>query len=64
MSDELVERVARLTGGQGDERRFATAIDGLTLLRSNRERLPAPLIMKPALCVVVQGAKWTTFGGR
>ncbi|MDR0244045.1 MAG: AraC family transcriptional regulator [Burkholderia sp.] len=64
MSDELVERVARLTGDQGDERRFATAIDGLILLRSNRERLPAPLIMKPALCVVVQGAKWTTFGGR
>ncbi|KAG8153576.1 AraC family transcriptional regulator [Burkholderia catarinensis] len=64
MSDELVERVTRLTGGQGDERQFATAIDGLILLRSNRERLPAPLIMKPALCVVVQGAKWTTFGGR
>ncbi|VWB05192.1 AraC family transcriptional regulator [Burkholderia arboris] len=64
MSEELVERVARLTGEQGDERRFETAIDGLILLRSNRERLPAPLIMRPALCVVVQGAKWTTFGGR
>ncbi|VWB56815.1 AraC family transcriptional regulator [Burkholderia lata] len=64
MSDELVERVARLTGAAGEESPFATAIDGLILLRSNREKLPAPLIMKPALCVVVQGAKWTTFGGR
>ncbi|KVL27308.1 AraC family transcriptional regulator [Burkholderia sp. MSMB1835] len=64
MSDELLERVAHLTGGQRDESPVATAIDGLILLRSNRERLSAPRIMKPALCVVVQGAKWTTFGGR
>ncbi|KGB92841.1 MULTISPECIES: AraC family transcriptional regulator [Burkholderia] len=64
MSDELLERVAHLTGGQRDESPVATAIDGLVLLRSNRERLSAPRIMKPALCVVVQGAKWTTFGGR
>ncbi|HIC7211454.1 AraC family transcriptional regulator [Burkholderia stabilis] len=64
MSDELIERVARLTGAPGEDSPFATAIDGLILLRANREKLPAPLIMKPALCVVVQGAKWTTFGGR
>ncbi|AOI88385.1 AraC family transcriptional regulator [Burkholderia pseudomultivorans] len=64
MSNELIERVARATGEQGGDGPFATPIDGVILLRSSREKLPAPLIMNPALCVVAQGAKWTTFGGR
>ncbi|MGS0891304.1 AraC family transcriptional regulator N-terminal domain-containing protein [Burkholderia stagnalis] len=64
MANELIDRIARLTGGQGAQGPFATPIDGVILLRSNHEKLPAPLIMRPALCVVAQGAKWTTFGGR
>ncbi|WP_323992919.1 AraC family transcriptional regulator [Nguyenibacter sp. L1] len=39
-----------------------TAIDGLILLRSAAERNPAHILHKPALCIVVQGAKWTSFG--
>lgn len=41
-----------------------TAIDGLILLRSETERNQTHLVHKPALCIVVQGAKWTTFGER
>lgn len=64
MSNPLIELVKRYTDAQSGESPFATAIEGLTILRSNRERLPSHLIFKPALCVTVQGAKWTTFGSR
>ncbi|HEY1998511.1 AraC family transcriptional regulator [Paraburkholderia sp.] len=65
MSNALVEGVKRYTDKQaGQESPFVTAIEGVTILRSDRAKHPSHLIMKPALCVVVQGAKWTTFGGR
>lgn len=43
---------------------FYTAIDGLILLRSETERTPTRILHRPALCIVVQGVKWTTFGDR
>lgn len=43
---------------------FKTPIEGLTLLRSPHERRPDYLIHKPALCIVVQGAKWGVFGNK
>lgn len=65
MSNTLVEDLKRYTDKHaGEESPFLTAIDGMIIMRSDRERLPSHRIMKPALCVVVQGAKWTTFGER
>ncbi len=62
MLDELVESVRRYTEAQVGESPFRTAIEGLTLLRSDHEKRPNHLIFKPALCIVVQGAKWAIFG--
>jgi hypothetical protein len=59
-----VEAVRRYTDGQIGESPFATAIEGLTILRSNHEKPPAHMISKPAICIVAQGAKWTTFGNK
>lgn len=64
MTRALIESVKRYTERQGGESPFATPIDGVTILRADRERHPSHLVMKPALCVVVQGAKWSTFGGK
>jgi AraC-like DNA-binding protein len=64
MPDALVEAVTRYTNAQTGPSPFATAINGLIILRSNHEKPPAHLIFKPALCVVVQGAKWAIFGER
>ena len=64
MLDLLVEAVRRLTEDQPGESPYRTAIDGLVLLRSDHEKPPTHLIFKPALCIVVQGAKWVMFGDR
>ena len=42
---------------------FATAVPGVTLLRSDHARRTDSHICRPALCIVPPGrAKWTTFG--
>lgn len=64
MLDALIAAVTRYTDAQPGESPFATGIDGLTILRSNREKPPAHLIFKPALCIVLQGAKWAIFGDK
>ncbi|WP_454732252.1 MULTISPECIES: AraC family transcriptional regulator N-terminal domain-containing protein [Cupriavidus] len=64
LPNALLDAVTRYTDAQTGASPFATAIDGLTILRSNREKPPSLLIFKPALCIVVQGAKWTTFGDK
>ena len=64
MSNPLIEAVTRYTDAQEGEGPFATAINGLTLLRSDHEKGPNHLIFRPALCITVQGAKWTAFGDR
>ncbi|WP_116138943.1 AraC family transcriptional regulator [Trinickia diaoshuihuensis] len=64
MTRTLVESVKRYTEGQGGQSPFVTPIDGVTILRSDHEKHPSHLVMKPALCVVVQGEKWTTFGDK
>ena len=43
---------------------YYTKADGLILLEARTERHPTCIVHKPALCVVVQGAKWTSFGNR
>ena len=62
MLNLLRETAARYTASQVGHGPFETAIPGLTLLRSERENRTNFHICKPALCIVVQGAKWTMFG--
>jgi AraC-like DNA-binding protein len=62
MASELVAAVRRYTDAQAGPGPLLTPIPGLIILRSDHEKPPAHLIFKPALCVVVQGAKWTIFG--
>jgi len=64
MLDGLVEAVTRYTDAQAGESPFVTAIEGLTILRSNHEKRPNHLLFKPALCITVQGAKWAIFGDK
>lgn len=64
MLDDLIAAVTRYTDAQSGEGPFATAVDGLTIVRSNQEKPPAHLIFKPSLCLVLQGAKWAIFGNR
>lgn len=64
MSSELAEAVRRYTDAQAGPSPFVTTVPGLTLLRSDHQKKPNPLIYKPALCIVAQGAKWTAFGHR
>ncbi len=61
----LIEAVRRITEGRegyGGTSAFPTAIEGLTLLRSDHERSPSLVLYRPCLCVALQGRKETTFG--
>lgn len=62
MANALLEAVRRYTEVQTDLSPFTTAIQGVQILRSDHEKQPRYLIFKPALCIVVQGAKWAIFG--
>ena len=62
MPETLLEAITRYTGAQGGLGPFETAVPGLVILRVDRPRRPSHRLFKPALCVVLQGAKWTTFG--
>jgi AraC-like DNA-binding protein len=64
MSNTLADIVKRHTDAQPAQSPVETPVPGLTFLRSDHRKHPSHLIFKPALCVVVQGAKWTTFGGQ
>lgn len=64
MRADLVEAVRRYTDAQAGDGPFDTAIGGLTILRSDHEKRPDIVIFKPAICLVVQGAKWAIFGDR
>ncbi|NKK80452.1 AraC family transcriptional regulator [Rhizobium leguminosarum] len=48
-------------GGDG---LFTTAIDGFFLIRSSTLSMPKPAIYRPALCIIVDGAKQLMFGDR
>ena len=59
---ELAAAIAAHVDGLSDQPYLTTAIDGLLLLRSAQARPPSHRISRPALCVVAQGEKWTSFG--
>ncbi|WP_044560947.1 AraC family transcriptional regulator [Azospirillum sp. B4] len=62
MRDELVQAVTRYADRQTGSSPFMTAIDGLAILRTDYQKPPSHFLHKPALCLVVQGGKWTAFG--
>lgn len=64
MSSELTKAVTRYTDTHEGHSLFETAIEGLTIMRSDHEAGHPHIIIKPALCIVAQGAKWTTFGDK
>jgi len=64
MPSALIEAVRRFTEIQSGESPFVTAVEGMTIFRSDHEKPPNHVIFKPALCIVVQGAKWVMFGDR
>jgi len=64
MADDLVQSVLRYTELQPGKSPFVTAIPGLTVLRSDHPKPLSHMILKPALCITLQGAKWTAFGER
>lgn len=64
MADDLVQSVLRYTERQPSKSPIATAVEGLTILRSDHPKPLSHMIIKPALCITLQGAKWTAFGER
>lgn len=64
MPSDLIDIVKRFTDARGGTNPCETPVKGLTFLRSDHRKHPAHIVFKPALCVVVQGAKWSTFGDK
>jgi AraC-like DNA-binding protein len=61
---ELARALLRFAEGQAGESPFATAIEGMAIMRSDQPKPPSHLIFRPAMCIVAQGAKWASFGGQ
>lgn len=61
---ELKALVLQYTDAAGDSSPYVTAIDGVTILRSNPLKQPSRCMIKPALCLTLQGEKTATFGSR
>jgi AraC-like DNA-binding protein len=64
MTTALAQAIKSYIDRQGGENPYRTAIPGLTLLHSDHAKPPAHYLLRPALCVVAQGAKWASVGGR
>ncbi|WP_158902599.1 AraC family transcriptional regulator [Burkholderia sp. L27(2015)] len=62
MSENLVEVISRHMDANGGDGLFITPIDGLFLMRRALPAIPAHLIYRPALCLVVQGGKSISIG--
>jgi len=58
----LADAIDRYTASQPGSNPYVTEIAGLTLVRADCTMPPMPLLYKPALCLVAQGAKRGTFG--
>jgi len=59
---ELARCVRQHTEDAAGSSPFMTAIEGLSLLRSDHANQPAHCLIKPSLYMTLQGAKWATFG--
>ena len=61
---ELTSLVDRYTDAKRENRLYATAIEGVSTLRSDPLMQSGQCTIKPALCITVQGEKTATFGFR
>ena len=59
---ELAQSVRQYTEVADGSGTFPTAIGGMSMLRSDQANRPAHCLIKPALYMTLQGAKWATFG--
>jgi AraC-like DNA-binding protein len=59
---ELAQSLRQYTEGADGSDTFPTAIEGLSILRSDQANRPASCLFKPALYMTLQGAKLATFG--
>ncbi|NEI73300.1 helix-turn-helix domain-containing protein [Rhizobium lusitanum] len=59
MSSALKDAITQFidAGDGGDNGLFPTGIDGLHIMRSTELKMPHARVYRPALCVIVQGAK-------
>lgn len=60
--NELVLALKRYTDAHEGKNPLVTAIEGFTILCSDHEKQASHRILKPALCLAAQGAKWAIFG--
>ncbi len=61
---ELTALVLQRTVATGDSSPSTTAIDGVSILRSDPVQQSSQCIIKPALCITLQGKKVATFGSK
>ncbi|RXH57615.1 AraC family transcriptional regulator [Granulicella sibirica] len=61
---ELVQSLRQYTDSANGRDMVPTAIEGISILRSDRANRPALCLFKPALYLTLQGAKWATFGDK
>ena len=64
MADTLLHVVKRYIDRDAGAGPFVTPLPGVTITHSEHPKALAPLIFKPALCVVLQGSKASYFGGQ
>lgn len=58
----MLELVRQYAERQETEGPYWTDVPGLIVLQAASERPPNHIIQNPALCIVLQGSKWTMFG--
>jgi AraC-like DNA-binding protein len=58
----LAQSLRQYTDNADGSDTFPTAIEGMSILRSDQANRPAHCLFKPALYMTLQGAKWATFG--
>ncbi len=61
---ELAALVRQYTDSRQAGSPYTTAIEGVSILRSDPLRQPSLCMIKPALCITIQGEKTATFGDK
>ncbi|WP_180897729.1 AraC family transcriptional regulator [Martelella soudanensis] len=64
MIEALAAQVEELTRERSTDGLYSPEIGGMHLLRVEARHHASMTIFRPALCLVLQGAKWTMFGDR
>lgn len=58
----LAQGITQYVDRQATASPYVTAIEGLSITCAHEPNAPTHRLLGPALCVVVQGAKWASFG--